>query len=327
MSRPTRTGRLVAAAAAFAAACDPAEPAPLPPNSFAFGVFGDGPYRSWESARFRRVIADANRADLRWFVHVGDLLWFPCSDAALSGRLARLNAIRHPVVYTPGDNEWADCHASIAGRFRPLDRLDFIRRTFFARPRQSIGGHPMPVETQADDPAWSEFVENAGWRFGGFAFATLHVVGSGNGSVGFPGRAPADEEEVGRRSAAAIAWLDATFAAAAAEAASGVVLIMHADPGFDLAPAERPAYQPLISRLEHHVSGFGRPVLLIHGDSHQYRVDHPLQRGATGDTLANFIRLETFGAPDIGWVRVVVDSVAGRVVGYEPRLMAKRLFW
>jgi hypothetical protein len=37
--------------------------------------------------------------------------------------------------------------------------------------------------------------------------------------------------------------------------------------------------------------------------------------------LENFTRLETFGSPDIGWVRVVVDTVAGRVVEFEPRLM------
>jgi hypothetical protein len=41
----------------------------------------------------------------------------------------------------------------------------------------------------------------------------------------------------------------------------------------------------------------------------------------TREVLENFTRLETFGSPDIGWVRVVVDSVAGRVVEIEPRLM------
>ena len=35
--------------------------------------------------------------------------------------------------------------------------------------------------------------------------------------------------------------------------------------------------------------------------------------------------LETFGSPDIGWVRVVVDSVAGRIVAFESRLMPRWL--
>ena len=78
-----------------------------------------------------------------------------------------------------------------------------------------------------------------------------------------------------------------------------------------------------MDRLEDLVKGFAGPVLLIHGDSHTQRVDHPLRDRGTGEPLANFTRLETYGAPDIGWVRVVVDSVAGRIVDYEPRLMPR----
>lgn len=67
-------------------------------------------------------------------------------------------------------------------------------------------------------------------------------------------------------------------------------------------------------------------MLLIHGDTHEYTVDHPLRRAGTGEALENFTGLETYGSPDIGWVRVVVDSVAGRVVEFEPRLMRGGLF-
>lgn len=68
------------------------------------------------------------------------------------------------------------------------------------------------------------------------------------------------------------------------------------------------------------VAAFRGPVLLIHGDTHHPRVDHPL-RNARGEPYRNFTRLESYGSPDIGWTRVVVDSAAGRITAYEPRRM------
>ena len=61
-------------------------------------------------------------------------------------------------------------------------------------------------------------------------------------------------------------------------------------------------------------------VLLIHGDSHIQRVDRPF-RDSTGTPYPNFSRIETFGPPEIGWLRVVVDTLQGRVVEVEPRMM------
>lgn len=61
-------------------------------------------------------------------------------------------------------------------------------------------------------------------------------------------------------------------------------------------------------------------MLLIHGDSHTHRVDHPFL-DEHGVPYPNFTRLETFGSPDIGWVRVVVDTLAGRIARVEPRLI------
>src|SRR5258708_913572 len=101
-----RSSCLLAPMLAVLAACGSAPlppPDALPPGTFAFGVFGDGPYRSWEEGRFRRVIEDVNRADLAWLVHIGDILWYPCSDAAYEDRLRSMNSVRHPVIYIPGD--------------------------------------------------------------------------------------------------------------------------------------------------------------------------------------------------------------------------------
>ena len=79
----------------------------------------------------------------------------------------------------------------------------------------------------------------------------------------------------------------------------------------------------MLDTLRARASRFRGEVLVIHGDSHQQHVDHPL-KSAGGTPIANVTRLETFGSPEIGWVRVVVDTVRGRVVAMEPRLIAKR---
>ena len=302
--------------------------APLPPGSFAFGVFGDGPYRAWEMGRFQRVLEDANQADLQWFLHVGDILWYPCSNEVFGDRFYRLNQLRHPVIYTPGDNEWADCHEAIAGRYQPLDRLQHLRARFFPNPGTSFGGRAMVVTTQGQDSAFSAFVENVRWQFGGFLFATMHMVGSGNASRPFEGRTAADDAEVAARTQAAMAWMEETFRIAQSEGLKGVVLAIHGDPGLEDYPAEVYAsYTTWVQRLEELVKGFEGQVLLIHGDSHELLTDHPLRDRVTGQPLSNFTRLETYGSPDIGWVRVVVDSVAGRFAAFEPRLVSRWVLW
>jgi len=322
-----RSWRSCMVMAVLGVSCGLPEPAPLPPGAFAFGVFGDGPYQSWEMGRFRRLLEDANTADLQWFLHVGDILWYPCSDEAYAERLEALNSIRHPVVYTPGDNEWTDCHEEIAGGFQPLERLQRLRAIFFAHPGRSLGGRPLELEPQSADSAFSSFVENARWVHGGFVFTTIHMVGSGNASGLFGARRLADDQEVARRTEAALVWLEAAFRIAREKGLNGVVLALHGNPGLENAREARAGYEAFVDRLEELVKGFAKPVLLIHGDTHTQRVDHPLRERETGDTLLNLTRLETYGSPDIGWIRVVVDSVAGRIVEYEPRLMRRWLLW
>ena len=322
-----RTWRGSVALTVICVACGLPQPEPPPPGSFAFGVFGDGPYRSWELGRFRHVIEDANQADLQWFLHIGDILWFPCSDQAFASRLQALNSIRHPVVYTPGDNEWADCHEDIAGAFQPLERLRRLRTMFFANPGSSLGGRALRLESQSADSMFQEFVENARWRLGGFLFVTVHNVGSENASEPFTGRSAADDQEVARRTAAALAWMDDAFRIARSDGLKGLVLAFHADPGLEGGPQDRRGHEEFVDRLEELVKGFSGTVLAIHGDSHVQRVDQPLRDRDTGRPLPNFTRLETYGSPDIGWVRVVVDSVAGRIIAFEPRLMRAWWLW
>ncbi|MCY4645453.1 MAG: metallophosphoesterase family protein [Gammaproteobacteria bacterium] len=301
---------------------DPPPAHPPPSGAIAFGVYGDGPYYPWEEPRAGRLLADAESAGVDFLVHIGDILGGSCADEKLRDRRRQLDGVPVPVVYTPGDNEWADCHAPSAGGYDPLERLAMLRRIFFDDPSSSLGAVPMPVTSQAKDAGFAEFPENARWTRGGFVFATLHVVGSFDATAQFPGRDHRHDQEVARRSEAALAWMHAVFDEARAAGASGIVLAAHANVRLESGGGD--GYGPLVRALRDHAAAFPGEVLFIHGDTHTYRMDQPLT-DERGRRLGNFTRLETFGSPDMGWVRVVVDTVKGEVVEIEPRLM-KRWF-
>jgi len=65
------------------------------------------------------------------------------------------------------------------------------------------------------------------------------------------------------------------------------------------------------ARLTEHYSGPN----LIHGDTHRYRVDHPLVDPATHKPVERFTRIESFGSPSVDWIRVSVDPA-------DPKLLA-----
>jgi hypothetical protein len=298
------------------AGCEPPPLEPLPPDSFAFGVFGDGPYELWEQGRYRRVLADVANARIAWLIHIGDLFAEPCRDGRYVDRARELATVPVPVIYTPGDNEWTDCWTYGSD---PLDRLAALRRIMFPIPDLSTGSNPLPLESQAYDPVFNDFPENVRWRRGGFVFATLHVVGSDNGLERFRGRTPASDQEAERRTRAALAWMAQTFDGARASGAKAVVLAFHAEVLEDDG-RPREGYERFVPELVRLGAAFPGPVIAIHGDSHQHVVDRPFL-DAGGRAVDNITRIETFGSPDIGWLRVVVDTVAGRLVRVEPRLM------
>jgi len=319
-------GAAVAAAAISAARRVPA-PTPNPAGSFAFAALGDAPYYRWEQRRFRLALRDMDAHDLSWVVHIGDIFDRPCTDDHYRTALDRFNGLRHPVVYTPGDNEWADCWQPDSGSFAPRERLGRLRKVFFADPHQSLGGRGLPLKTQADHREFSEFVENVRWSHAGVTFATVHLLGSRNGLRPFPKRIAADDEEVQRRTEAAAAWLRESFVEATAARAPAVVVAFHGTLGLGQPPEARLAYEPFAVALEEEVERFGKPVLVVHGDAHTLTVDHPLVRRATGRWLANLTRLEVPGSPNVGWVRVVVTPGVAQPFTFQPLIISGWRFW
>lgn len=308
-------------------------------DSFSFAMIGDVPYGVApysDYPPFDNVIAAINeRRDLRWVIHTGDIKAgsTECSDELFFDRLDRYNQIEKPFIYTPGDNEWTDCHRVKAGGYQPLERLQRLREIFFAEPGRTIGGKSMRVKSQAFTAGYEEFPEHVMWSKEDVVFAAIHVVGSNNGLASFDPNSAAvrtieDDAEAARRIAASIDWINQTFDRAMQMEAAGVLIMMQANPvlevgytlpsGDDLT-AERLGFTEILETLERRTLEFGKPVVLAHGDSHFFRVDKPgLVENAF---IANFTRAENFGAENVHWVEVTVDPASDEVFRFQPMII------
>lgn len=324
--------RLLIAVACLAslAACLPRNGAARSANAFSFALLGDAPYRVADEGRVAALLDEINDdPSLRFALHVGDLKGSdePCTDALLQQRVAQFERVRTALVYTPGDNEWTDCHRPAAGRFNPLERLAALRRLAFADPQRSFGQRPLVLRSQADSDARREFVENATFEHGGVVFVSLHVVGSNNGLDPWDGIDREDRPsaaraeriaEFRRRQQANLAWLRFAFARAEANRSSALVILMQANPRFELGAGsrQRAGFDALIDELARLARRFGRPVLLAHGDRHVYLVDRPLADAQPPVPLLR--RVQTFGNPWLFWVRVDVDPEHDEVFEIRP---------
>src|SRR5262245_57483294 len=93
---------------------------------YTLAVVGDMPYGDAKVAAFPGFIDFVNldpKVDL--FVHLGDIKSGSslCTDQYFADVRAQLDRIGDPVVYTPGDNEWTDCHRANNGNYKPTERL------------------------------------------------------------------------------------------------------------------------------------------------------------------------------------------------------------
>ncbi|MGD9952995.1 MAG: hypothetical protein AB7S87_10495 [Burkholderiales bacterium] len=330
-------GLAALAAASLLGACA-ALPSGASGGRFDFGVIGDMPYTRAQEAEYARVIAELNARELAFVAHVGDMMFdprpyernpdlarMPATDENYAYVLGTFQTIRHPLVMTPGDNDWSDVVQYKKTKMDPLERLAKLRSMFYPKGK-SLGQRAMPVESQA-----APYVENLTWAVQGLRFVTVHTVGSDD-------NARTSMEEHKAREAANIAWLKKAFAAAKAEGSPGLVIITQANPGFEnrwtasyasryvrgvrgaKAPKEPEAspYDGILDALIEEMQGYAKPVLYVHGDTHIYRTGKPLMNPKTKRFFENLTRLETFGWPDSGWVRVTVNPANPQLFEIHP---------
>ena len=270
-------------------------------QSFTFAAIGDVPYGPHEE--FTGLIAEINRQTPAFTVHVGDIKSGStvCSDETF-GQVRRLfEQFDRALIYTPGDNEWTDCHRISNGRYDPLERLEKIRQLFFSS-SESLGKQRLTLQMQSAQKSFASFPENRRWSQGKVRFATLHLVGSNNNlQPGLPSTV-----EFAEREYANIAWLRETFAEAKTNRDAAVILAMQADTFFG-EPRKGSGFVRWNAALAEEVAAWGKPVLLIQGDTHQYLIDRPL-KDVSGKPLSQLVRVVVPGERAADAVLIDVDT-------------------
>ena len=304
---------------------------------YSFALWGDLPYaKNGDDSKITRLIDSMNSANLEFTVFDGDTKDGSsiCLDDVIGAKaIARFNQLKAPTVYIPGDNEWTDCHRVNNGGYNALERLDYIRRMMFNKV-ESFGQRTMKLSHQG--AAASAYSENTRWMKNGVVFVGLNIPGSNNNkvnsgtctsskSVRTQADCDADNAEFTDRNAHNLAWLKESFEIAKQKQAAGLMVVMQADPGFDLPETETvderlspdyDGYTAFLNALAKETQAFVGQVVLAHGDTHFFKIDKPLFKQA--DMLKNFTRVETFGSPNAHWLKVTVDRNSANVFQFEP---------
>jgi hypothetical protein len=290
---------------------------------FTVAMYGDVPYGTSptdtsQTQAFPGFVASVNAdADVSLVLHAGDIHSGKqyCTQAYDQQIFGIYNTFADPLVYTPGDNEWADCHKAGEGggtynattgaidfvadasgnpvdyaKGNPADNLALVRSIFFASPGHTIGG-AMEVHTQSRefDPAFptdAQYVENAWFIRNNVLFVTANIPGGSNNGTdpwyGTPSMSAQQQQEVANRSGASQRWLQAAFNQAKTSGVSAMVIVVQADMwDLDGNPATHlTGYKPYVDTIATNTTSLGKPVLLVNGDSHIYRSDNPLMKGS-----------------------------------------------
>jgi hypothetical protein len=323
-------------------------------DKLTIAVFGDWPYSQVLLDNAKLLINSVNAdPEVSLVLHVGDIHSGsqPCTSAGILPVLPgakpgwnqsiyfQFQQFKFPFVYTPGDNEWTDCHKTKQfASGDPLKELSAVRSLFFARPGKTLGLNDRDVLTQSKyfDPAFpadAEYVENVMWEDGKVVFVTLNLPGSNNDTLpwtnGFANPA-AQAQEVANRTSADIRWLRAAFNRAISGQAKAMVIGIQADmwdpaalaPGGD----GLNAYTPFVQELAKLSLQFGRPVLLFNGDSHVFMADRPLavSGSPTGvihhtPSVPNLTRIVVQGSTTKPgeWLRLTIDTRTQNVFSWQ----------
>ena len=307
-------------------------------------LWGDNFYSSDPIAKadmIDQTIKSMNKHDLDFTIFAGDTKngSSECTDQAIGQDVITIfNRLKSPTLYTLGDNEWTDCHRTNNGSYDPIERLGYLRSIFFSK-NTTQGKHPIEVERQGE--LGQAYSENSRFVKNDVEFVALHIPGSNNNLVvtdkqctNKSNRTQADCDaataEYQVRNVQNIAWLKGSFAKAKAEHYAGILIAIQADIFFpfelsdggyqdDFLPSLTAdnGYTDFFYTLVEETQSYAGQVLLVHGDSHYFKMDKPMFN-ADGRLTANFTRIEVFGSADNSWVEMTVDPSSEHVFSFVP---------
>jgi hypothetical protein len=306
-------------------------------GTYTVALFGDMPYGAAGQVEYPRLLANVNDARVRFSVFDGDLKAGgdgACVDALYTRHLAWFNSLQRPAVVVPGDNDWTDCwgrYGPGTGGFDPLERLDHERKLFYPTD-QSLGRRTLTVQRESSEPGYEQYRENARWVAGSVLYVALNVQGSNDNlpHAGVDGETrPASEiarmaAEHQQRERANVHWLAESYALATRLHLKGVLVDWQADPNFNneqhLQPEQYDGFAEILPELRRQVIAFPGQSALVHGDSHYFKVDKPLNYD-NGQVVAKFTRVETFGAANTHWVAATIDPRDPNLFEFSPRIV------
>lgn len=309
-------------------------------------VYGDAPYGTSPTDTTQldatpAFIAAINAdPDVELVVHTGDIHSGSqhCTEAYDRAVHDLWREFDDPLVYTPGDNEWTDCHktkegggaynadtgeidlvldedgnpANYAGG-DPIANLELIRSIFFARPGHTLGGRKTVLSQHfvfsPGHRSDRKFVENVMWTQSDVLFMTLNLPGGSNNDqdvwYGTPSETPAQTQEREERTGADLRWLELGFSAARFLHSAAVAIVAQADMWDPEKGMEHQAgFEPIVSSVARHTLAFGGPVLMFNGDSHEFLSDNPLSADDPlnfmhpGYDVPNFHRIVVHGSTE-----------------------------
>ena len=283
-------------------------------KNFQFMAIGDTSYVS--TSQLDQLVERINNQPTRFTIHVGDIKSGStlCSDEMFARVYSQFMAFDKPLIYTPGDNEWTDCHRKNNGPYDPIERLQKIRGLFFSSD-QSLGRQPLTLERQSAQAAFRHFPENRRWAVENISFATIHMVGSNNNDQ--PELPSSSEFKL--RNEANIAWMKEVFATARQQSHKAIIFAMQADTFYDPSKPPESGFVDWLAAFQHEMSSWKKPVLLIQGDSHVFKVDRPLANKGPGLDLVQ--RLVVPGALLTDAVVIEVDPDSATQIFTVRRLL------
>jgi len=238
-----------------------------------------------------------------------------CGDALLGARLRVLDDSPAPLLYVPGETDWAECAKPVNGRFDAVERLNRLRELFYPVDA-TLGRRTIPVIRQSDQAMFRSFRENVRVVIGGVMVVGLNLPGDNNHFRSEGGRNGEfeDRREANRQ------WLNRAFSVATQRDLPGVLVVVHADPLFGngwekrgkptlldgfLRRGTRDGYLEFKRQLRDLTAKFPGQVLLVHASDNGFSVDRPL-RDTGGKIVGNFTRVALpMGSPS-RWVELTV---------------------
>ncbi|MBV8272990.1 MAG: hypothetical protein JO067_12040 [Cupriavidus sp.] len=223
-----------------------------------------------------------------------------CGDAILNARLQVLDDSPAPLLYVPGETDWAECQKPSNGQFDAVERLNRLRELFFPVDT-TLGRRTLPLVRQSDQALFRSYRENVRLVAGNVMLVGLNLPGDNNHYRSEGGRNGEfeDRREANRQ------WLARAFSVAEHRELPGIVVIAHGDPQFGngwekrgkpslldafVRRGPRDGYLEFKHQLRDLTSRFSGQVLLVHASDNGFSVDKPL-RDSAGKIVANFTRV------------------------------------